>query len=108
MRSWSLVTPKNGAHMDADPRVQTEFEVEASLLINEGGVQCVPVVFARLRRKGDRIELGERPLLNGVRVAGLDPAYAMQRGPGLVAFVLEDPMDVRLFRPGDMASLGSD
>ena len=37
--------------MDADPRMQTEFEVEAALLINEGGVQCVPVVFARLLRK---------------------------------------------------------
>jgi len=36
--------------MHADPHIQTEFEVEASLLINEGGVQCVPVVFARLLR----------------------------------------------------------
>jgi hypothetical protein len=94
--------------MDADSHIQTEFEVEAALLINEGGVQCVPVVFARRRGKDDRIQLGERALLNGARVARLDPAYAMQRGPGLVAFVLEDPMDVRLFRPGDMASLRSD
>ena len=99
---------KDGTSLDADPHIQTEFEIEAALLINEGGVQCVPVVFARLRRKDGRIELGERPLLNGVRIAGLDPAYAMQRGPGLVAFVLEDPMGVRLFRPGDMASLASD
>jgi hypothetical protein len=93
--------------MDADPHIQTQFEVEASLLINEGGVQCVPVVFARLLRKDVRVSLGERPFLNGVRVAGLDPARAVQRGPGLVAFVLEDPMDVRWFRPGDMARLDS-
>jgi hypothetical protein len=93
--------------MDADPRMLTEFEVEASLLINEGGVQCVPVVFARLLRNEVHIELGQRPFLNGVRVAGLHPALAMQRGPGLVAFVLEDPMDVRWFRPGDMARLES-
>jgi len=94
--------------MDAELQVQTEFEIEAALLINEGGVQCVPVVFARLRPKGGRIELGDRPLLNGVRVVRLDPSFARQRGPDLVAFVLEDPMDVRLFRPGDTARLGSD
>ena len=92
--------------MDA-PHTQPEFEVEASLLINEGGVQCVPVVFARLLRTGAHVELGPRPFLNGVRVVGLDPARAMQRGPGLVAFVLEDPMDVRWFRPGDIARLDS-
>jgi hypothetical protein len=94
--------------MDADPHIQTELEIEAALLINEGGVQCVPVVFARLRRKDDRIQLGKRPVLNGAPVARLDPGYAMQRGPGLVAFVLEDPMDVRSFRPGDTAILDSE
>lgn len=83
--------------------MQTEFEVEASLLVNDGGVQCVPLVFARL--KDVHVELGERSFLNGVRVAGLDPARARQRGPGLVAFVLEDPMDVRCFRPGDIVRL---
>jgi hypothetical protein len=95
------------ANMDADPSLQTEFEVEASILINEGGVHCVPVVFARPLRKDALVELGERPFLNGVRVAGLDPARAIRRGPGLVAFVLEDPMDVRWFRPGDVARLDS-
>ena len=58
------------------PRTQTEIEVEAALLINEGGVQCVPVVFARLLRKDAHVEL-------------------------------EDPMDVRWFRPGDVARLDS-
>ena len=84
-----------------------EFEVESSLLINEGGVQCTPVVFARPLRAGVRVELGQRAFLNGVRVAALDPARAAQRGPGLVAFVLEDPMDAREFRPGDRARLES-
>src|SRR5207245_5126736 len=52
------------------------FEVEAALLINEGGVQCVPVVFARPLQRGARIELGKRPFLNEARVAALDPARA--------------------------------
>ncbi len=83
------------------------FEVEAALLINEGGVQCVPVVFARPLQRGARIELGKRPFLNEARVAALDPARATARGPGLVAFVLEDPMDARDFKPGDVARLES-
>jgi hypothetical protein len=81
-----------------------EFEVEASLLINEGGLQCVPVVFARPRQSGT-IELGAGALLNGIRVAALDPARAVQRGPGLVAFILDDPMDARWFHPGDVVRL---
>jgi len=84
-----------------------EFEVEAALLINEGGVQCVPVIFARPLQRGARIELGKRPFLNEARVAALDPARAAERGPGLVAFVLEDPMDARDFKPGDVARLES-
>ena len=81
-----------------------EFEVEASLLVNEGGLQCVPVVFARPRQSG-AVELGADALLNGIRVAALDPARAAQRGPGLVAFILEDPMDARWFHPGDVVRL---
>jgi len=84
-----------------------DFEVEAALLINEGGVQCVPVIFARPLQRGARIELGKRPFLNEARVAALDPARAAERGPGLVAFVLEDPMDAREFKPGDVARLQS-
>jgi hypothetical protein len=84
-----------------------EFEVEASLLVNEGGVQCTPVVFARPLRPGVRVEVGSRAFLNGKRVAGLDPAKAAQRGPGLIAFVLDDPMDARDFRPGERARLES-
>ena len=84
-----------------------DFEVEAALLINEGGVQCVPVIFARPLQRGARIELGKRPFLNEARVAALDPARAAERGPGLVAFVLEDPMDARDFKPGDVARLQS-
>jgi hypothetical protein len=87
--------------------IAAEFEVEASLLINEGGVHCVPVVFARPLGIGVPVELGDRPFLNGVRVAALDPTRAAQRGPGLVAFVLEDPMDARCFQPGDVARLES-
>ena len=81
-----------------------EFEVEASLLINEGGLQCVPVVFARPRRPGP-VELGTDARLEGARVASLDPTRAAQRGPGLVAFILEDPMDARWFRPGQTVRL---
>jgi hypothetical protein len=84
-----------------------EFEVEAALLINDGGVQCVPVVFARPLQRAARIELGARTFLNEARVAALDPARAAARGPGLVAFVLEDPMDAREFKPGDLARLVS-
>ena len=39
------------------------FKVEASLLINEGGVQCVPVVFAYPLEGGGDIELGAKPSL---------------------------------------------
>ena len=81
-----------------------EFEVDASLLINEGGLQCVPVVFAR-PRQGGRIELGADARLNGIPVAALDPARAAQRGPGLVAFILSDPMDARWFQPGEIVRL---
>jgi len=84
-----------------------EFVVEASLLVNEGGVQCTPLVFARPVRSGVQAQLGERAFLNGMRVVALDPARAAQRGPGLVAFILEDPMDARQFRPGDRATLES-
>ena len=84
-----------------------EFEVEASLLINEGGVQCTPVVFARPLGGTAPVELPARAFLNDVRVEKLDPARAAVRGPGLVAFVLEDPMDAREFRPGDKARLRS-
>ena len=83
------------------------FEVEASLLINEGGVQCTPVVFARPLQAGVNVRMGGKSYLNGLRVAALDPARAAQRGPGLVAFVLEDPMDAREFRPGDKAKFES-
>src|SRR5918912_2753825 len=65
-----------------------EFEVDASLLINEGGLQCVPVVFARPRQPGP-VELGSDARLDEARVASLDPARAAQRGRGLVAFILE-------------------
>jgi len=84
-----------------------EFEVEAALLVNEGGVQCTPVVFARPLRGTPPKSLGERAFLNGSRVSSLDPGRAAQRGPGLVAFILEDPMDAREFRPGDKARLES-
>jgi hypothetical protein len=93
--------------MDQRPAKEPlEFEVEASLLINEGGVHCVPVVFARpLRGALEGLPAGS--FLNEARVAALDPARAARRGPGLVAFVLEDPMDAREFRPGDKARLES-
>jgi len=81
-----------------------EFEVDASLLINEGGLQCVPVVFARPRQDG-RVELERDARLEGARVASLDPLRAAQRGPGLVAFILEDPMDARWFQPGQIVRL---
>lgn len=87
------------------PPDAVEFEVEASLLVNEGGVQCTPLVFARPLHGAAPVELGDRASLSGARLAGLDPARAAQRGPGLVAFVLEDPMDARQFRPGDRAVL---
>lgn len=81
-----------------------EFQVDAALLVNEGGVQCTPIVFAR--PLGDvRFPPQGDWRLKGSRVAGLDPARAHQRGPGLVAFVLEDPMDVRWFRPGEVIQL---
>ena len=72
-----------------------KFEVEASLLVNEGGVHCVPLVFARPVEGGADVRLGKAAYLEGARVTALDPGRAAERGPGLVAFVLEDPMDVR-------------
>ena len=81
------------------------FEVEASLLVNEGGVQCVAVVFARPSAGTLPSDLGSGLLLDGVPVAEVDPARAARRGPGLVAFVLEDPMDGRRFRPGEVVRL---
>jgi hypothetical protein len=84
-----------------------EFEVEASLLINEGGLQCVPVVFARPRQAG-RVAVGENTRLNGIRVVSIDPARAAQRGADLVAFVLDDPMDARWFHAGDVVRLTND
>ena len=96
--------------MDRDPRTPEpaeEFEVEASLLVNEGGLHCVPVVFARPLREGAGIELRERRFLGGARVAAVDPVRAAQRGPGLVAFILEDPMDAREFNPGDVVRLAA-
>lgn len=91
--------------MDSQPPPM-EFEVEASMLVNEGGVQCVALVFARpLGAASAAPDLGARAFLGGARVAGLDPARAARRGAGLVAFVLEDPMDARWFKPGDVARL---
>ena len=84
-----------------------EFEVEAALLVNEGGLQCMPLVFARPLQPQARVELGPRAYLNDMPVMGLDPARAAERGPGLVAFVLEDPMDTRWFKPGDVVRLES-
>jgi hypothetical protein len=82
-----------------------DFEVESALLINEGGVHCVPVVFARPLQGGQPIELGPRAYLNDMPVARVDPALAAERGPGVVAFVLEDAMDARWFHPGDIVRL---
>ena len=83
------------------------FQVESSLLVNEGGVQCVPLVFARPLEEGADLRLGRASFLEGARVSALDPARAAERGPGLVAFVLEDPMDIRQFNPGDVVRLES-
>jgi hypothetical protein len=84
-----------------------KFEVEAALLVNEGGVQCVPLVFARPLEGAGAVRLGKAAFLEGARVSELDPARAAQRGTGLVAFVLEDPMDVRQFKAGDVVRLES-
>jgi len=84
-----------------------KFEVEAALLVNEGGVQCVPLVYARPLEGDAAVRLGKAAFLEGARVADLDPARASQRGAGLVAFVLEDPMDVRQFKTGDVVRLES-
>jgi len=84
-----------------------KFEVEAALLVNEGGVQCVPLVFARPLEGAAAVHLGKIAYLGSARVAGLDPARAAQRGAGLVAFVLEDPMDIRQFKSGDVVRLDS-
>jgi hypothetical protein len=84
-----------------------KFEVEAALLVNEGGVQCVPLVFARPLDGVAAVRLGKSAFLAGARVAELDPDRAAQRGAGLVAFVLEDPMDVRQFKTGDVVRLES-
>jgi hypothetical protein len=82
-----------------------ELEVEASVLVNEGGVQCVAVVFARLPTGAAQLQVGDEAFLGGVRVARLDQALARSRGPGLVAFVLEDAMEARSFQPGDRVHL---
>jgi hypothetical protein len=82
-----------------------ELEVEASLLVNEGGVHCVAVVFARLPPGAPEPRIGDDAFLGGVRVARVDAALARSRGPGLVAFVLEDAMEARTFRPGDRVRL---
>ncbi|TMA21807.1 MAG: hypothetical protein E6J62_08185 [Deltaproteobacteria bacterium] len=83
------------------------FEVEASLLINEGGVQCVPVVFARPLDGGGEVRVGPATFLGAARVAALDADRAAERGAGLVAFVLEDPMEIRQFNRGDVVQLES-
>ena len=77
------------------------------MLVNEGGVQCVPLVFARPLEAGVPVRLGKAAYLEGARVSALDPGRAAERGPGLVAFVLEDPMDVGRFQPGDVVALES-
>ena len=59
-------------------------------------------------RQGGRVELGADARLNGIRVAALDSARAAQRGPGLVAFILADPMDARWFHPGEIVRLTRD
>src|SRR5438445_740223 len=51
-----------------------EFQVEAAQLINEGGVHCVPVVFARPLQGGRPVELGPRAYLNEMPVLRLDGA----------------------------------
>src|SRR5207248_8039175 len=84
-----------------------EFQIEAAQLINEGGVHCVPVVFARPLQGGHPVELGPRSYLNDMPVLRLDAALAAERGPGVVAFVLEDAMDARWFQPGDTVRLES-
>ena len=88
-------------------REAPEFEVEAAVLVNEGGVQCVPLVFARPVDGNLRVQLAAYSFLGGARVAALDPARAAARGKGLVAFVLEDPMETRSFQPGDVVRLES-
>jgi hypothetical protein len=94
--------------MAPTPSETIRFEVESSLLVNEGGVQCVPLVFARALEGGAGVQLGKAAFLEGARVSGIDPARAAERGSGLVAFVLEDPMDVRRFQPGDVVRLTSE
>ena len=84
-----------------------ELEVEASLLVNEGGLQCVAVVFARTPEQWSVPATASGLVLDGVPVAAVDPARAARRGPGLVAFVLEDPMDSRRFRPGQVVRLAT-
>ena len=84
-----------------------EFQVEAAQLINEGGVHCVPVVFARPLQNERPVEIGPRAYLNDMPVLRLDSALAAERGPGVVAFVLEDAMDARWFQPGDIVRLES-
>ena len=84
-----------------------EFQVEAAQLINEGGVHCVPVVFARPLQNERPVEIDSRAYLNDMPVLRLDSALAAERGPGVVAFVLEDAMDARWFQPGDIVRLES-
>jgi hypothetical protein len=84
-----------------------EFKVEAAQLVNEGGVQCVPLVFARPLDPDLPVTLAEESFLKGARVAALDPARAARHGPGVVAFILDDPMDVRWFSAGEVVRLES-
>jgi hypothetical protein len=65
----------------------------------------VPLVFARPLSGEAPARIGKAAFLEGARVTGLDPAKAAERGPGLVAFVLEDPMDVRRFERGTVVDL---
>src|SRR5947208_9019091 len=84
-----------------------EFQVEAAQLINEGGVHCVPVVFARPLQGGRPVELGPRAYLNEMPVLRLDSALAAERGPGVVAFVLGEPRRARLLPAGHMCRVPS-
>lgn len=81
------------------------FVVERALLVNEGGLQCLPIVFARPLSGDGPSVLGDNAFLNGFRVLRVAPSLAADLGPGLVAFVLEDSMDVRFFHPGDTVHL---
>ena len=81
------------------------FKVEASLLINEGGVQCVSVVFAYPLEGGGDIELGAKPSLQRRAARGARSGAGCEARAGAGAFVLEDPMDSRRFQCGDVVHL---